>query len=165
MSTGPEAYDDLLDALRRELRLSTSLGALLSQAVAERLGVNSTDLESMDFLNLYGPMTPGRLGELTGLSSGGVTRLVDRLERAGFVRREPDPNDRRKVIIQPAWEASDLHVQPLFAGVAREMGALMRSYPAEELQVILSFVHGWTGIMSGQIAWIRGPPGGEGPGD
>lgn len=156
MSTSPNEHAELLDAVRRELRLSTSLGALVSEAVAERLKINSTDLESMDFLNLYGPMTPGRMAELTGLSSGGVTRLIDRLARAGYVRREADPNDRRKVIIQPTWEASDSHVLPLFAGIAREMGGLMRSYSAEDLRVILGFLHGWTEVMSGQITEIRG---------
>ena len=156
MSTGPDEYLELLNAVRHELRLSTSLGVMLSQAVAERLGINSTDLESMDFLNLYGPMTPGRMAELTGLSSGGVTRLIDRMERAGYVRREADPKDRRKVIIQPTWDAGASHVEPLFAGLARDMGALMHSHPPEELRVIRDFTHRWTEIMSEQIAWIRG---------
>jgi DNA-binding MarR family transcriptional regulator len=165
VSTGAGERGELLDALRRELRLSSSLGVLFSDAVAERLGINSTDMESVDFLNLYGPMTPGRMGELTGLSSGGVTRLIDRLARAGYVRREADARDRRKVIIVPTWEASDSHVMPLFAGMAREMGALMESYSSEELRVILGFMERSTAIASGEIARVRGlPPGEEGAG-
>src|SRR5919109_4895952 len=90
-----------LAELSREMRLMSSFDALFSQAVAERVGMHSTDIETMDLLNTLGPMTAGELSERTGLSSGATTRLIDRMERAGYVRRRPDQHDRRCVIVEP----------------------------------------------------------------
>ena len=58
----------------------------------------------MDFLNMEGRMTAGRLAELTGLTTGAITGVIDRMEKAGFVRRERDDSDRRKVFIAPVPE-------------------------------------------------------------
>lgn len=147
---------DLLAELHRLERLSSAVGVMFSQAVADRVGVNSTDLESMDLLNLYGAMTPGRMAELTGLSSGGVTRLIDRLERAGYVRREPDPSDRRRIIIQPLWEAGDTRVAPLFESMKVRQEALAASYSTEDLKVITGFFARATAIVQDEISRVRG---------
>src|SRR5919109_4685045 len=88
----------LLAALEREMRRMSGQSVLFSHAVAERVGMHPTDLECLGFLADEGPLPAGRLAELTGLTTGAVTRMVDRLERAGYVRREADPRDRRRVI-------------------------------------------------------------------
>src|SRR5579871_1008363 len=67
---------------------------------AEKVGLGLTDMQMIHMLQLYGPSTPGRLAEWTGLSSGGVTVALDRLEKAGFLRREPNPSDRRSHLIR-----------------------------------------------------------------
>ncbi|MEU1405495.1 MarR family winged helix-turn-helix transcriptional regulator [Streptomyces sp. NPDC005728] len=74
--------------------------ALFNQAVADRIGLHPTDLQCLNLLTLEkGPVTTGRVAELTGLTTGSATRLVDRLERAGYVVRQRDETDRRRVLV------------------------------------------------------------------
>src|SRR5579884_4016890 len=80
---------------------------LFHQAVAQRLGLNVTDLKCLDLARGEMLLTPGRLAELTGLTSAAVTTILDRLEHAGFVRRERDPADRRKILVKPLAERSE----------------------------------------------------------
>src|SRR3954469_10432310 len=82
------------------MRRASALGVILSQAVARKAGLNSVDLECLDLLVTGGPATAGQIGQRTGLTSGAVTGLIDRLEQAGFVRRTPDRHDRRKVLVE-----------------------------------------------------------------
>jgi DNA-binding MarR family transcriptional regulator len=138
----------------RETRLSSSLTVLFSQAVADRLGVHSTDIETMDLLHIYGPITAGQLGEHAGLTSGATTRLIDRLERAGFVKRRHDENDRRRVIIEPSWDHAGA-VMALFEPIARRMGQLWASYSPEELETIIDFIHRSNEIVSEENAALR----------
>src|SRR5438477_10973782 len=72
--------------------------AFLSNAIAERLDVTSTELEVLGTLVARGPLSAGEIAQRTGLTSGAVTRLVDRLEQRGSVRRRADQNDRRRVL-------------------------------------------------------------------
>jgi DNA-binding MarR family transcriptional regulator len=88
---------DELSAVSRRYMASY---ALFNQAVADHLGLHPTDLQCLNLLTLEGgPVTTGRIAELTGLTTGSATRLVDRLERAGYVVRERDAVDRRKVLV------------------------------------------------------------------
>src|SRR6195256_6642332 len=95
----PKARAALMEELEHAVRKSSALGVIFGQTVANRVGVSSSDLECLDFLNLDGRVTAGRLAELTGLTTGAITGVVDRLEKAGLVRRERDEADRRKVFI------------------------------------------------------------------
>jgi DNA-binding MarR family transcriptional regulator len=89
-----------MQAIRSGFQQTSGQSVLLSHVIANKVGLSPTDLESMGFLEDAGPMTAGRLGELTGLTSGAVTRMIDRLERARYVRRRSDPDDRRKVLVE-----------------------------------------------------------------
>jgi DNA-binding MarR family transcriptional regulator len=91
---------ELLEALMREARRTGSTGALHARAIGERMGVNSTDFECLDVLDWTGPITAGELARRVGITSGAITGAIDRLERAGLVRRAADPNDRRRVIVE-----------------------------------------------------------------
>jgi DNA-binding MarR family transcriptional regulator len=84
------------DALRR--LIAQAIAA--HEALAASLGINATDLRSLDLIGSEPDMTPSRLAELSGLTTGAVTGILDRLERAGFVRREPDPADRRRTLVR-----------------------------------------------------------------
>jgi DNA-binding MarR family transcriptional regulator len=141
----------------REVRLSTSLTVLFSQAVADRLGVHSTDIETMDLLHIFGPMTAGQLAERSGLTSGATTRLIDRLERAGFVTRRHDDADRRRVIIEPSWEQAAA-VMSCFEPMGRRMGQLWSTYTPEQLAVIIDFMQRGNEIMLEENARLRGQP-------
>src|SRR4029450_798853 len=83
----------LLPAMRR----SSAAGVLHGQAIARKVGINSSDLECLALILLNGPSTAGEIARRPGLTSGAVTGLIDRLERLGLVERTADANDRRKV--------------------------------------------------------------------
>ena len=104
-------------ALAAMLRKVTGQSVLLSEKIATHAGIDATALECLDFLRLEGrPTTPRRLASLTGLTTGAVTMIVDRLERAGFVRRVPNPEDRRSVLVEvlpPAAKA----LEPVLDGM------------------------------------------------
>jgi DNA-binding MarR family transcriptional regulator len=90
----------LLDELSTVSRRYMASYALFNQAVADRIGLHPTDLQCLNLLTLEGgPVTTGRIAELTGLTTGSATRLVDRLEKAGYVVRQRDAADRRKVLV------------------------------------------------------------------
>jgi DNA-binding MarR family transcriptional regulator len=141
------------------MRLMSSYDALFSQAVAERTGMHSTDIETMDLLNTLGPMTAGELSARTGLSSGATTRLIDRLQRAGYVRRAHDESDRRRVIIEPVLENLG-PLGALFEPVAEGLASIWSSYSNEELAVILDFARRSNAFVAAQNARLRGldPP-------
>lgn len=139
MSTPEETRREKVDELIREVRLMSSFDSLFSHAVAERVGMHQTDIETMDLLNTLGPMTAGELSERTGLTSGATTRLIDRLERVGYVRRRADASDRRCVIIEPVEENLE-QLGALFEPMASGMAELWSTFDDRELDVIIEFV-------------------------
>jgi DNA-binding MarR family transcriptional regulator len=113
----------LLAAVLREVRRMTAQSVLISQAVSERFGLSSSDLECLDLALLSGGATAGEFAKVTGLTTGAITGVIDRLERAGYVRRERDPADRRKVIVR-ARPAMTRRIAPLYDSLQREMTAI-----------------------------------------
>jgi DNA-binding MarR family transcriptional regulator len=134
----------------------TSYSALFSQAVAERLGIHHTDMETMDLLNLFGPMSAGEMAERTGLSTGATTRLIDRLEAAGFVRRTTDPRDRRRVIIEPTPPTDKIVLAvELYGEMGKRQANLWAMYSAEQLETIVDFFKRSNDIMKEENARLR----------
>ncbi|MGZ9160971.1 MAG: MarR family winged helix-turn-helix transcriptional regulator, partial [Candidatus Limnocylindrales bacterium] len=84
-----------IDSVLRSLRRVNLQGSLFGQTVAIRFGLSESDIEALEVLIDSGAATAGRLSDLMGLTTGAVTRVIDRLEQAGYVRRVPDPTDRR----------------------------------------------------------------------
>lgn len=137
---GAKARAALLEALEVAVRRSSAQGVIFGQAVADRAGISGSDLESLDFLNLEnGRATAGRLAELTGLTTGAITGLVDRLEKAGLVRRERDAVDRRKVFIVVVPEAM-AEIGALYGPLQRAMGKEWATYTDDELRLLLRFM-------------------------
>jgi DNA-binding MarR family transcriptional regulator len=157
----PSGRDELLAALEREIRKMSAQSVLFSQAVAARLGINSTDLECLDIIALQGPLSAGQLAAATGLTTGAITGVVDRLERAGFARREPDPDDRRRVIIRPLPGVEE-RIMPLFAETQRVMMELWSGYRDEEIALILDFMARSHALMVEQTARLAAVAAGEG---
>ena len=113
---------------------------LFSHQVAERLKLGPSDAQFMTLLDVHGPLTPGRLADLTGLKTGTVTGVLDRLENAGFVRRDRDPHDRRKVIVSlDERRVADL-AAPHYQGQADRMVSVLQRYDDRELAVIADFL-------------------------
>jgi DNA-binding MarR family transcriptional regulator len=128
----------LLAALNAAMRKASAQGVLYSATVAERLGLTSSDLECLDIVVLSGPVTAGRLAEATGLTSGAITGVIDRLERAGFARRERDLEDRRKVLVR-ALPAIERRIGPLYAPMQRASEEALAPYSERELDLLLGF--------------------------
>jgi DNA-binding MarR family transcriptional regulator len=108
----------------------------------------------MDLLNTLGPMTAGELSERTGLTSGATTRLIDRLERVGYVRRCPDEVDRRCVIIEPVPENLE-KLGALFQPLAEGMAELWSRFNDDELDVIVEFVRQSNALVAEVNARLR----------
>ncbi len=138
MSSSGQSRPELIVALNAAMRDVSGQGVLYSQAVAERLGMNSTDLECLDHV-LRGPVTPGALAEATGLTTGAITGVIDRLERAGLARRDRDPDDRRKILVR-ALPAVQERVLPLFEPMERFAMAALSRYRDDELSLLLGFL-------------------------
>src|SRR3979490_309346 len=134
----PKVRAALMQELEHAMRRSSGLGAIFSQTVADRAGVSSSDLECLDFLNLEGRVTAGRLAEVTGLTTGAITGVVDRLEKAGFVRRERDENDRRKVFIPPN-PANIAKIGAFYEPLQRAVWKDWATYSDDELLLLLRF--------------------------
>ncbi|MGY8663732.1 MarR family transcriptional regulator [Bradyrhizobium sp. UFLA05-109] len=120
------------------MRRSSAQGVLYGQAVANVAGISGSDLECMDFLQLEGRATAGRLAEVTGLTTGAITGVVDRLEKAGYVRRERDEDDRRKVFITIVPEHL-AEIGKLYVPMQQAMHKVWSRYSDEELKLLLRF--------------------------
>ena len=130
---------ELLAALLGEFRQLSAATILFHQAVADRLGMNITDHKCADILARTGPITAGDLARRTGLTTGAITGVIDRLERGGFVRRVRDPHDRRRVIVDPVVQHMEQVIAPLFESMGRSAAELCARYSTEELAVIHDF--------------------------
>ncbi|MEU4197241.1 MarR family transcriptional regulator [Kribbella sp. NPDC026611] len=113
---------------------------LYNHAVSAKVGLGASDSQFMTLLQAYGPLTPRQLSERTGLTSGTVTGVIDRLESHGFVTRRPDASDRRKVVITPSFEAIQETFVPLYAEQAERMQGVLASRSDDELRTILAFL-------------------------
>ncbi|TYA12296.1 MarR family transcriptional regulator [Paenibacillus faecis] len=126
---------DVLD----ELRQNSARAVMFHQLISEKLGLNATDHKCLDYINRAGPVTAGQLAQLTGLTTGAVTSVIDRLEQAGYVVRDKDPHDRRRVVVKPAPEGS-AQISPMFESVMQSTLQIISQYSTEDLQLILAFI-------------------------
>jgi DNA-binding MarR family transcriptional regulator len=131
--------EELRDAIRTIVTRLGAEAALHDHAASQRLGLGGTDSRFLALLSLHGPLTPGRLAALTGLTTGSVTGVIDRLERGGFVRRERDSTDRRRVRVvrEPAAVA---RLAAEYAERVDTLEAAMRRREPAELAVIARFL-------------------------
>jgi DNA-binding MarR family transcriptional regulator len=139
------------------VRRTGSVIQLLGAASAERIGINVTDLNCLNILALDGRMTAGDLARRTGLTTASITGVLDRLEEAGFVRRERDPDDRRRVIVRLDAARGMRDVAPVFAPVVAAWRAVAARYTDDELRFLLAFQNQLEQIMRNRLIELRGP--------
>jgi DNA-binding MarR family transcriptional regulator len=139
MSSISSERSQMIEQLIGELKLSSSRGIIFHQTIADFLGLNITDHKCLGFLLEEGPQTAGKLAELTSLTTGAITGVIDRLEKAGYVKREKDPDDRRRVMIAPVF-GSVAKMGSLFVSLAASSNELCSQYTDQELSVIVRFV-------------------------
>jgi DNA-binding MarR family transcriptional regulator len=133
-----KARAELMQKLEHAVRRASAQGVIFGQTVADRAGISNSDMDCLDFLLLEGRVTAGRLAEITGLTTGAITGVVDRLEKAGFVRRERDADDRRKVFIAPVPE-NIAKFGKLYEHMQRAMLTAWEAYSDAELRLLLRF--------------------------
>lgn len=112
---------------------------LFRNATGRKLGLNATDSECLSFLTIKGVATPTELARFTGLTTGSTTAMLDRLEKAQFIKRKPNPNDRRGVLIEISKQYTE-KAWPLVAGVQKDLKELIATYSEEDLRVIVDFL-------------------------
>src|SRR6266853_1935718 len=143
--------DEIVGRLAR--RHSTA-AVLFHHAVAERLGLGPTDHKCLDLLRERGPMAGSDLGAITGLTSGAITGVVARLERAGYLRREPDPHDGRKQILHLALERA--HIQDIINPLREDVAALLEKFDTHQLTAIAEFMGRFPDLIYRHAALLRG---------
>ena len=148
---------ELLQSIRSGFQQTSAQSVLLSQVIADKVGLAPSDLECLGYLEDGGPMTAGRLSELTGLTSGAVTRMVDRLEAARYVRRRSDPDDRRKVIIELVPGRAKEFAR-FYGPMARGATERLSRYTDAELALIADLLATMTEFSRAQITRIEALP-------
>ena len=129
---------DLVNALNRVAREASGLGVLLGQASAARLGINGTDFECLDVIGTGDGVTAGDLAKATGLTTGAITGVVDRLEMAGLARRVRDPEDRRKVYVRMT-AATRRFAAAYDATFGKAIDRLTDKYSQAEIGVLIDY--------------------------
>jgi DNA-binding MarR family transcriptional regulator len=138
------------DALGREL---SDAVVLFHEAIATYLGMSATEWKCLGLLDQHGPLTAGRLADLSGLTTGAITGIAGRLESAGYVKREPHPKDKRSIVIR-ACGLEEIHrrIGPIFASLGAAMRTLAGGYTAAELASIQSYMLRMVEVLRGETA-------------
>ena len=163
MSRGSqEKHAEVRKELARELRQFTGLGASFFRAAAARLGMTVTDMQVIDILDSTGPMTAGQIADLTGLTTGAITGMLNRLEEAELVRRERDPNDGRRVIVRLKRGKDERHkIGPIFDSLGKAWDELASDYDDEQIAFLLEFLKRSNALARQEIARLREASAGE----
>ncbi|MFJ5751915.1 MarR family winged helix-turn-helix transcriptional regulator [Peribacillus frigoritolerans] len=146
MSSDNRLNSALLESLTHRLQRYGMRSVLFQQNMAQKIGVSHTDLKSAEILNETGPITAGELSKITGLSTGSVTALINRLEKSGYVKRERDQLDGRKVMIVPIPERQE-QIKSHYQKLSMATKELCSAYNEQELILINQFVEEITKIV------------------
>jgi len=161
---GKATREALMTALFLECRQMSTGAIMFHQAIADRLGLHATDHKCADLIIRNGAMTSGRLAELTGLTTGAITGVVDRLEARGIARRATDPDDRRRVIVELVKnDRIECQMRDLFSGIAEGTRALLEGYSDGELALILDFVRRSNAMSHAETLKLRASEGTASP--
>jgi DNA-binding MarR family transcriptional regulator len=159
-----EKHDEVFRDLARELRQFNGLSASFFRAAAARSGINVTDMQVIDILHSTGPMTAGQLAELTGLTTGAITGMLNRLEESGLVHRERDPEDGRRVIVQLAPDKKEemREINAIFDAPGRAWNEMASHYDDEQIAFLLEFLARSNAMFRREIVRLREAPEDEG---
>jgi DNA-binding MarR family transcriptional regulator len=153
--------DELVTLLNEEARAHSAWTVFFHSAIAHSLGLHTSDHKCLDLiwqaesLGTGVPLTPGRLAQMTQLTTGAITGILDRLEQAGYVQRKHDPEDRRRIIVNtvPVKVKSDL--QPLFDWLSGAFADLCSRYTDEELRMMIGFARESQKLLEQAIENLR----------
>jgi DNA-binding MarR family transcriptional regulator len=141
--------------LGEEIRAGQRATDEVDDLVAELLRVNRTDARCIDILEQHGRMSAGQLADSSGLTTGAVTAVVDRLERAGYAQRVPDPSDRRRVLVE-LTDLAQQRVWELMGKPLREASVpVMQRYTDEQLELLIEFQRLGRELQERHAEWLR----------
>ena len=129
---------ELVDELLHLARAHEAANDAFDEVAREKLGINRTDLRCLNIIDNSGPMTAGRLAELSGLTTAAVTSVLDRLERAGYARRVRDQPDRRQVMVEVTPLLAE-RATPIWGPLGEEARSTLSRMSAEELRALIDF--------------------------
>ncbi len=147
---------ELAQQLRNEIMGYLGAASDFNEGLAKKLKLSRTDMRCLDLIGRLGPMTAGRLAEESGLTTGAVTFILDRLEGAGMVTRRRDTEDRRRVWVEIVPEARQ-RLQGLQQPVAEEMRQVARRFKADELAVVRDFMRQAKEVFQRQLSGDAAP--------
>lgn len=151
---GPTKRGEVLEALMEAGRKMSRASLVFRYVVADAVGLNVTDAECIDYLLEAGSATAGDLAKVTGLTTGSVTTMIDRLEKAGFVKRQQDENDKRKVIVKPVMKTVGLF-DPYYKALVKDAYELYEEYSIAELQLLRAYNDKLTALYEKQMKRIK----------
>jgi DNA-binding MarR family transcriptional regulator len=149
---------ELARELGDEFRINQNLNEVFDEAARLRLGVNATDLRCLDIIQRLDGATAGELAREAGLTTGAVTSVIDRLERAGYVKREADPSDRRKVLVRMTPAAFEA-VYSIWGPETEDYMEQMSRLPREHLEAFVEFMREGNKIQRKHLDRIRAETG------
>ncbi|MCF3110270.1 MarR family transcriptional regulator [Niabella sp. CC-SYL272] len=149
------AQNDKTDRIQELTREFSTLTVVMHQSIAHAAGLAGTDHKYIDLLLKHGAMTPGKIAELSGLSTGAVTGMIDRLERENLVQRERDAVDRRKVIVVLNREAAFQRIGPAFQNIMAEAEKLYSAFTATELDTVQKYLEAVIAFTKKQITALN----------
>jgi DNA-binding MarR family transcriptional regulator len=138
-----------------EVRASQRATDVVDELVCQLLGVNRTDARCLDILDQHGGMSAGDLAEASRLSTGAITAVIDRLERAGYARRVPDPSDRRRVLVELTPKADAATIELMVEPMQKLYKPMADDYTEEELRLILDFTRRGRELQERHAEWLR----------
>lgn len=145
---------EIVDELLHLFRAHEAANEAFDDVACEKLGVNRTDLRCMNIVDNHGPMTAGRLAQLSGLTTAAVTAVLDRLERAGYARRVRDQEDRRQVIVELTPLVAERGAA-IWGPLGEEATARLEQLPTGELEGIMEFFRFGIDLNERHIERIR----------
>jgi DNA-binding MarR family transcriptional regulator len=145
--------EDRYNRLHRDFAMAV---IAFHEAGARHLGMTAAERKCAGLIAELGAVTPKDLAEATGLSTGAITGIVDRLERGGYARREPNPADRRSVIVRPRnLDRLARESLPIFASLTAAMDRLKARYTGEQRALILRHLENTTAVLREETAKVR----------
>lgn len=143
MAAGPDPdeveRERLIEEFGQVMQVFQRANDTLDQRVADRLGLNRTDLRCLELIFAPAPLSPGELAAAAGLTTGGVTTAIDRLERTGYATRVRDTRDRRRVTVQPTDKGYAM-INEIFAPIVAEGAAYLRQFDVPTLRRMTGFM-------------------------
>jgi DNA-binding MarR family transcriptional regulator len=154
MSTPEKNRNQIVKEMDLRLRAFTTSAVLAANSIAQQVGMGMNELKCAEFLVRMGPMSAGKLAELAGLTTGAITGIVDRLEKAGWAKRVADPNDRRRVIIHPGPQETET-VDGLYSAYMDSLTNLLARYSDDELVLMTEFIDSLTKLNNEQASRLN----------